>query len=251
MYAFDDRRYIAIAKDKTIAIDFAADHWITIAKESIQRHGAFYVALSGGSTPAAIFKTLATQHLYSIDWTKVFLFWSDERSVPPSDKDSNFHMSMESGLKSLPILPEHIFRMHAEEGPQAAETYEQQILITIPEATFDLIMLGMGEDGHTASLFPHTEALQESDRLVVMNYVPEKTTWRMTFTYPLINRARNIVIYVLGNGKEDMVEKIFTGPTLLTQYPIQNVGTPTHRATWIMDVAAASRLELPESACLF
>ncbi|MFA6915809.1 MAG: 6-phosphogluconolactonase [Parachlamydiales bacterium] len=250
MYSFDDRRNIIVIPTKDEAVQFAANDWIANAKSAISRHGAFYVALSGGSTPTAIFKNLAERHSTDIDWTKVFLFWSDERSVPPEHKDNNYRSAMEAGLIALPIPTQHIFRMHAEDGQEADKPYEELIRKTVPNAAFDLIMLGMGDDGHTASLFPHTEALKISDHLVVMNHVPQKSTWRMTFTYPLIHKAHYIVIYVLGSGKEEMVKKIFKGPFQPMEYPIQKVGTSSNKALWILDAAAAANLALPESACL-
>lgn len=250
MHSFDSRRNIIVITTKDEAVQFAANDWIAKAKEAIKERNAFYVALSGGSTPTAIFKLLASKHSHDLDWSKVFFFWSDERSVPPDHKDSNYHSAMESGLKELPIPANHIFRMHAEESPDSGHRYEKQIQATVPDAIFDLIMLGMGDDGHTASLFPHTLALKNDHDLVAMNEVPQKSTWRMTFTYKLIHKARNIIVYVLGSGKELMVEKIFTGPYLPEEYPIQKVGTSSHKVLWILDAEAAANLQLPESACL-
>ncbi len=250
MHIFDDRRNLIVAPDKTAAEAFSAAHWISCAKESITRRGYFNVALSGGSTPAAIYRILSEKHADSIDWTKVRLFWSDERAVPPSDKESNYKMAMDAGLGSLSIPANQIFRMHAEEGDKGAKDYEGLIRAHVHDLAFDLVMLGMGDDGHTASLFPHTKALNEFSTLTAMNYIPEKGVWRMTMTYPCINQARHIVLYVLGQNKAEMVEKVLNGPSHPLVYPVQKVGTPTHKAFWILDKASAALLQLPETACL-
>lgn len=250
MHSYDERREIAVAQDRPSAEEFAAAHWIACAKEAVDKRGFFNVALSGGSTPAAIYRILANEYAAEIDWNKVRLFWSDERSVPPTDRDSNYKMSMDAGLSQLGIPSTHIFRMLAEEGDRGAKEYEDILKKYIPDGHFDLVMLGMGDDGHTASLFPHTKALEDYSHLVTMNYIESKSTWRMTLTYPCINLARNIAIYVLGEAKADMVEKVLKGNYHPKEYPVQKVGTSSHKALWIMDIAAASKLHLPESACL-
>lgn len=250
MHIFDERRNLIVISERQAAEEFAAKHWISCAKEAIQRRGNFFVALSGGSTPNAIYQKLASEYLNELDWSKVHLFWSDERSVPPTDADSNYKMAMDAGLKQLPIPANQIHRMHAEEGDKAAKNYEELIRNVVHDQHFDLVMLGMGEDGHTASLFPHTKALEDFSTLVTMNHVPQKSTWRMTMTYPLINQSRHIAIYVLGAGKADMVHQVLEGASRPHDLPIQKIGTPTHKALWILDKPAAAKLQLPESACL-
>lgn len=214
----------------------AADHFMQCCTKAMQEHGSFSVALSGGSTPKALYQLL-TKPPYSnqIPWEKLWLFWSDERSVPPTHPDNNYHMAMEAGLKNMPIA--HIYRMHAETNiEQNAALYEE----AIKHKPFDLVMLGIGEDGHTASLFPDTEALRIKDRLVAANYIPDKKTWRMTLTYSGIHHSKNIVIYVLGESKKQIVHDVFLGPK--NRYPIQKIGTKEHPALWILDKAAASFL---------
>ncbi|MDN3507780.1 MAG: 6-phosphogluconolactonase [Simkaniaceae bacterium] len=218
---------------KEKAIEFAVEHWLDCGKQAIENHGAFFVALSGGSTPKAIFQVLATKK-DALDWSRVHLFWSDERSVSPDDPDSNYHMAMHSGLEKLPIDPAHIYRMVAEDNiEQNALEYENHIKTTLLNRPFDLIMLGMGDDGHTASLFPETSALTITDRLVVANPVPQKKTTRMTFTYPLINAAANIAIYVLGHGKATMLKQVLAPDS---PYPISGIGTPASPALYITDI---------------
>ncbi len=246
VFNFDERRNYVILKDQQHAIAFCVSHFLALAKAAIEAHGQFSVALSGGSTPKAIFQNLASaKESKLIDWSKVKLFWSDERSVGPEHVDSNYHMAMEAGLKTLPFLPEHIFRMKAEKNIQdEALAYEKLIHEHVPEARFDFVMLGVGEDGHTASLFPNTHALHTTDRLVVANFVPEKETWRMTFTFDCINRARHNAIYALGKAKADIVNQVLKGPYQPNHFPSQKVGTNAHPALWIMDADAAALLDL-------
>lgn len=234
---FDSRRNLFIANDTAEAIAFATEHWIHSAKQAIQQRGKFAVALSGGSTPKAIYQALS--HEKDLDWTKVFLFWSDERSVPPDHPDSNYKMAMESFGK-LPIPPHQIFRMKAEEHrEQNAKDYEEKIRHHLGKHLFDLVMLGVGEDGHTASLFPNTEALHVEDRLVVPNYVEAHKTWRMTFTFPCINQSAKIAFYALGASKQTIIPQVLNAP-IVSSYPASKIGTPEHPALWILDKAAAS-----------
>jgi 6-phosphogluconolactonase len=242
-FSFDERRDIAHPGGKEKTLNFAVEHFISCGKEAIQNHQFFAVALSGGSTPKAIFEKLSSpEYSGELDWTKVLLFWSDERTVPPTSPESNFRMAMDAGLKTLSIPPNHIFRMEAEENcAENAKAYEQKIKETLGPRPFDLIMLGMGEDGHTASLFPGTKALDEKIALVVANEVPQKKSWRMTFTYPLINRAKNIVVYVLGASKGNKVKEVFK-ENHKPPFPVSLIGTPGNKALWILDTEAAQSL---------
>lgn len=241
---FDERRDIVIPGDKVQTIDFSAKQFIQIGKEAINSRGKFFVALSGGSTPNAIYQSLSQKpNCEELDWSKVYLFWSDERSVPPDSADNNYRNSMQAGLDSLSIPAENIFRMKAEENIETNSfIYEQIIREKISGLSFDLVMLGMGEDGHTASLFPKTHGLHANNRLVIANFVPQKETWRMSFTYECIHNAQNIVIYVLGKGKADMLVKVLTGPFNPNELPIQRVGTSKHKALWVIDDEASVEL---------
>jgi 6-phosphogluconolactonase len=242
---WDGRREIVIPGNREETLVFAVDQFIQIAKKAINERGKFAVALSGGSTPQAIFQALALkENRKQIDWSRVLLFWSDERNVPPDSPESNYRMAIDSGFASLPILKDNIFRMKAEsEIEQNSKVYEEIILDKLPGGIFDLVMLGMGDDGHTASLFPHTKGLQEENRLVIANYIPEKKCWRMTFTYKAIHSARAISIYVLGKNKAAMVQKVLEGPYLPEEYPVQRVGTTEHKALWILDRDAAELIK--------
>lgn len=242
--AYDDRRDIAIPGDAEDAVTFSVEQFIAIAKESIASRGVFTVALSGGSTPKAIYEKLADpKYNKRVDWEKVWLFWSDERCVPPNNPESNYFMAMHAGFSKVPIPKTNIFRMHAEiDVEQGAEKYEEVILGCVPMAEFDLVMLGMGEDGHTASLFPQTHGLHSAERLVVANYIPQKDTWRMTLTFKCINAARHISVYIMGKSKAAMLKHILTAPYQPDELPIQRIGTPTHKALFILDKDAANEI---------
>lgn len=238
---FDSRRDVVILNDNTEAIDFAVEHFIHAANVAIKDHGFFSVALSGGSTPKAIFKKLCDkENADKIDFTKVLLFWGDERTVPLDDSESNYKMAMDAGFKSL--VPEnHIFPMIGTGDLELnAKAYDALIKSKIPTSQFDYVMLGMGDDGHTASLFPHTTALHIADKLVVANDVPQKNTSRLTLTYDCINNAKQIVIYVLGKSKATMLNTVLNSPFMPDELPIQKIGTASSKALFILDKDAAS-----------
>ncbi len=244
---WDDRRNLVICDDHKAAINYASEHFLACAKESVQRHGAFFVALSGGSTPKSIYETLSKPPFSKLlPWAKIHLFWSDERSVPPDHADSNYKMALDAGFKDMPIPEGHIHRMVAEvnieENTIAYEANIQRILAGRP---FDLIMLGMGDDGHTASLFPHTKGLHVHDDLIIANHIPQKDTWRMTMTFTCINSARHIALYVLGASKKPMVANIFKGPYVPDDHPVQKVGVQGHPALWVLDKESSSGLFPP------
>lgn len=242
--SYDDRRDLIIPGNAQETVEFCAKQFIQIGNEAIYQRGFYTVALSGGSTPKAIFQLLSKPpYAEQLDWNKVLVFWSDERSVGPDDPESNYKMAMTSGLEKLPIKKENIFRMKAESNIEDnAEEYEKKILEMVPNGVFDLLMLGMGDDSHTASLFPHTVALHVVERLVVPNEVPQKATWRMTLTYTCINQARHIVIYVIGKNKAETVAKVLQSNYDPETFPVQAVGTKKNKALWILDRDAASKI---------
>jgi 6-phosphogluconolactonase len=242
---FDSRRDIIIPGDKEKTIAFCVQQFLAIAAEAIEKRGQFIVAFSGGQTPHAIFKELSDpKYRSALDWKKVLCFWSDERSVPPNHPDSNYSNAMESGLAKLPLDQQNIFRMVAEvDIEKNARAYEDLIREKVPNREFDLVMLGMGDDGHIASLFPGTRGLNKNKELVIANYVPLKQTWRLSFTYTCIHQARVICIYVLGKSKAKMVALALEGEvTEENLIPAQRVGTPSHHALWVLDVDASSDL---------
>lgn len=241
--SWDERRDLISLPTTEEAIAFAVEHWIHSSRRAIQQRGFFAVALSGGSTPKTIYQALATSK--DIDWEKIWLFWSDERAVPPDHPESNYHMAMETGLKSVPIPPDQIFRMVAEKDfEKNARDYEEKIKHHLGKHLFDLVMLGVGEDGHTASLFPETPALQETERLVLPNFIGKERGHRMTFTYPCINQSNRIAIYALGPSKKLILPKVLEAP-IESPWPVSKIGTAEHKALWILDQKAASDLTNP------
>jgi len=239
--SWDDRREIVVPGDIQETLLFAAEHWIHTAKRSIQQRGRFAPALSGGSTPKSIYQILSTEK-DELEWDKVLLFWSDERGVPPNHPDSNYRMAMENGLNNLPIPKDQIHRMAAEPNPEkGALEYEEKIRRLLDKHLFDLVMLGLGEDGHTASLFPNTAALQIEDRLACAQFLSEKKSWRITLTFPCINASRQAAIYALGASKAPIVREVLEAP-IVSAYPASRIGTPERKALWILDSAAAARL---------
>jgi 6-phosphogluconolactonase len=240
--AFLENIELLVPGDLDTTLHFAASHFVTTCRDAIMNHGLFAVALSGGSTPKAIYE-LVCQDPYSseIEWEKVHLFWSDERSVPPDHPDSNYRMAMKAGFEKMLLPPHHIHRMIAETDIEKnAHHYEQKIVKILDGRSFDLVMLGMGEDGHTASLFPNTSALQSKGRYVVANFVPQKETHRMTLTFDCINDADKAVFYVLGKNKAAMLSRVLQTPPT---FPCQSVGTPDHPAVWIADDEAVSMIK--------
>lgn len=240
IYPLDEKREVALPGNEEQTVAFAAHHFLSLAKEAISSKGAFFVALSGGSTPRKIYQQfLSPKHKDAIDWSSVHLFWSDERSVPPTHPESNYKMAMDAAFQDLPIPKSQIHRMVAEkEIEKNALAYESLLKKHLDDRPLDLVMLGMGEDGHTASLFPGTKALAIKDRLVVANEVPSLQTTRMTFTYPLINSSHAIAIYVLGKNKQEMLASVLLDAS--QDAPIAKIGTAERPALWIIDDNASS-----------
>ena len=232
--------------DKTIwkdseAMSLAAAHFFVAAcHQAIDKHGRFSVALSGGSTPRRLYELLASPAFNkNIPWKNVFLFWSDERFVPHSSPESNFHMVKESLLDHIDIPPKNIFAVPITGNPdQCGQQYELAIkkFFDHKASSFDWVLLGTGEDGHTASLFPHTKVLAENRRLIREVWVPEKQTWRITFTYPLINKARQIIFLVAGKEKAHGVSAVFNKRAKKI-FPVQYVNP--ERSMWLLDEKAA------------
>lgn len=234
----------------------AAQLFTDFATRAIATRGLARIAISGGSTPKAMFALLAdpAQPFRSaIDWSKLQLFWVDERCVPPTDPDSNFRMTNEALLSKIPLPPENIFRMEGELDPEeAASRYESTLrnsmkLEGAESPAFDLLLLGMGDDGHTASLFPHTAALHELGRLVVANHVPQKETWRITLTFPVINQAREVAFLIEGAAKTDVLAEVLTGPYDPERLPSQLIRPSNGKLRFLLDDTAAARLPPPSN----
>jgi len=203
----------------------AADAFVDLSKKAIQKNNRFVVALSGGSSPKAIFKLLATQqYAEQIEWNKVYFFWVDERWVPLHDDKSNFRMTDETLLSHVPVDKNHIFPMYAEgKTPEDyAKTYEEQIRSILGnDGVFDFILLGMGDDGHTASLFPGEEVLNEKEKWVSAYYLKPQEMFRITLTAPVINNAENILVIAFGESKKHALNEVLNGEYNPSLYPLQ------------------------------
>lgn len=231
---------LAIFPNYNSFIEHATKNWIKLCNSSIKKKGNFFVALSGGSTPKKIYEEIIKQKHFILDTSKIFLFWSDERCVSKTDIESNYFNAM-SALSQLNIPEKNIFRMHAEQASElAANNYENLIKQTIPQSHFDLIMLGVGEDGHIASLFPHTNALNELHKLVTINNIPQKHIQRMTLTYLCLKKANNIYIYVTGENKSSILQEVFTNQEI--KYPVSHIISNFKKNTWFIDDQAGKKI---------
>jgi 6-phosphogluconolactonase len=248
--AYDSRRDLVVPGDHQATLLFCIDHFLAIAQESIDDHGYFAVALSGGATPKAIYQGLADPiHRLKIDWSKIFLFWSDERNVPPYDPESNYRMAMDAAFSHLPVPAQNIHRMQAEgDIEEGALAYDNLIKVCLKDQPFDLVMLGMGEDGHTASLFPRTHGLHTIERKVIANCIPQKNTWRMTLTFDCINAARHIVLYVIGKNKANILSHVLTKAEQPDEWPVQKIGTLEHKLLIIADKEAVGELSFSKTS---
>ena len=236
---------IRILKNAADLFEAAAAEFAAQASAAVRDSGKFTVALSGGSTPKTLYSLLATKP--GIPWDKIYFFWGDERHVPPDNPESNYRMANEALLSKIQVPPENIFRIHAEEkdAAAAAQQYEQTIkdffhLSPGQFPRFDLVYLGTGPDGHTASLFPGTAALNETHRLVVANWVPKFDTDRLTFTYPVLNAAACVTFLATGPDKAPILHEILENSA--AGLPSQNVRPANGKLIWLVDEAAASKL---------
>jgi 6-phosphogluconolactonase len=247
------RREIRILKDAPGLMRAAADEVLRAAEEAVAERGRFSIALAGGTTPRGIYQLLAADHLAGrpMPWANTHWFFGDERNVPPSHPDSNFRMAWESLFGRVPVPRAHIYRMAGERSARAAAAaYEhdlRQHFLPAPDAPprFDLILLGMGTDGHTASLFPGTPALRESHCWVAHNPVPQLETERITLTFPVLNAAREVLFVVAGADKAATVRRVLSPSAGEEPLPAACVQPGEGRLLWHLDAAAAAHLGGP------
>jgi 6-phosphogluconolactonase len=220
-------------------------------EQAVAQRGVARVAISGGSTPQATFKLLADPagpFVNTIAWDHLQLFWVDERCVAPDDPESNYGVCKKLLLDNVAIPPANVFRMEGELDPEeAANRYEATLrnsmkLEGAESPSFDLIVLGMGDDGHTASLFPHTEALNSLGRMVVANHVPQKDTWRITLTWPVINQGVEVAFEMDGSKKTDVLAEVLTGPRDPERLPSQLIRPANGKLLFLLDEVAAAKL---------
>ena len=234
----------------------AAEHFLEAAQAAVAARGKARLAFSGGNTPKKTFHLLADPggpFLKAMPWDKIEIYFVDERCVPPGDKDSNYRMTREALLEKAPIKPEQVFRIEGELEPEAAAArYEtvirSQFRLEGAEAPrFDVLALGMGDDGHTASLFPHTEAIHEMGRVAVANHVPQKETWRVTLTWPVIIEASDVFFLIGGKDKADPLHRVLQGPYDPETLPSQLIQPKSGRLLMLLDRDAASLLPPPDA----
>lgn len=244
---FSRMKEVIITKDSVESNKIAAQKFVSIARKALENKNKFAVALAGGSTPKSLYNLLTTDEFrWQIDWRKVFFFFGDERNVLPDSDESNFRMANENLLKPLEIGAGNIFRWQTEiaDAEKVAENYEQTIAaffnLTKNEfPRFDLILLGMGDDGHTASLFPFSKALHETKRIAVANFVEKFNTNRLTLTFPAINNASNVIFLVGDADKATALKEILKGASQPEKFPAQNVNPENGDLFWLINQPAA------------
>ncbi|MGH7342080.1 MAG: 6-phosphogluconolactonase [Candidatus Rokuibacteriota bacterium] len=225
----------------------AASRFVSAADEAIQASGRFVVALSGGSTPKGLYARLVTEPYVSrVEWSRVHWFWGDERCVPPGDPASNHRMTREALLDRLPVSEARVHRIRGEDDPaEAAAAYERTLRATFATpagARFDLVLLGMGDDGHTASLFPGTAAVRERERWVMAEYARAESMWRVTLTPVVINAAADVAFLVVGREKAAMLRRVLEGSYQPDAVPAQAIAPVDGHLRWLVDVTAAADL---------
>jgi 6-phosphogluconolactonase len=232
----------------------AADRIVTAATRAIEGSGRFTIALAGGSTPRALYALLASPAYHDrIDWSRVHVAFGDERCVPPDDPASNYRMARQALLDDVPIPAAHVHRFRGEDAPEvAAAACEQDLrtLLATPDgpprdvagARFDLVLLGMGNDGHTASLFPHRPTVREAGRWAVADFVPAVSMWRLTLTPIVFNAAFEVLFLAAGKDKAATLARVLEGPRDPDALPAQAIAPHDGRLSWLVDVAAAAEL---------
>ena len=225
----------------------AAERFASSAQNAISTFGRFTAVLAGGSTPKPLYEKLAREPFRShIDWPRVHLFWGDERCVPPNHQESNYLMAKMALIDHVPIPHENIHRILGELGAEAAaEDYQKELhhfFKGSKEPIFDLVLLGMGDDGHTASLFPGTAAIHEEERWVVGHYVSKLGAWRITLTPPALNAGRRIIFLVKGSGKAGRLREVFAGHFQPDHLPVQVIQPTSGQVVWMLDKDAAANL---------
>jgi len=240
---------VAVSHDAQSANAVAADMIVGLARQTVSEGRNFTLALSGGSTPKKLFELLASPQWQSkVPWDKIDFFWGDERYVPISDPSSNFRMTQEAMLSKVAIPQERIHRWLTEKpAEEAAQLYDQEIRRVVPAGPndvpqFDLILLGLGTNGHTASLFPYQPGLHEKTRLAFAEYIDEVKMQRLSFSAPLINAARQIVFLALGANKATVVREIVAGVFDPERLPAQLIRPASGKLTWILDSQSAGKL---------
>jgi len=239
---------VHISHDSQALAASAAGVVVQALRQAVNQFGRASIALSGGSTPRALYALLARpEYVAQVDWGKVTVFWGDERCVPPDHADSDYLLAKTALLDHLPAAKAPtIQRMRGEIDPtQAAQQYETHLRAYFgsqPAATFDVLLLGMGEDGHTASIFPNSSPVNERQRWSVAHYVPKLKAWRLTLTPPVLNLSQTTIFLVSGKTKAAVLKKVLQGPSVPDQLPAQSIQPANGKLLWFVDRESASSL---------
>jgi 6-phosphogluconolactonase len=238
---------VDVLPDRPRLMQAAAEHVVEVASRALERRGRFTVALSGGSTPAALYALLATEAFARrLKWSRVQVFWGDERCVPPEHPQSNYRMARDTLLAKVPVPEANVHRIRGEDDPKrSAAAYEALLRRVLAGAGFDLVLLGMGDNGHTASIFPGLPAVTEPTRWVLAQYVEVVSMWRITLTPPVINAADRVTFLVAGGDKADRLRQVLEGPLETEVLPAQAIKPSPGELRWLVDAAAAARLGSP------
>jgi 6-phosphogluconolactonase len=236
-----------ILEDTTALAQEAADRFVAASEEAIENRGQFMVALSGGSTPQEAYSRLADPMLATkVSWRNVHFFWGDERCVPPDHPDSNYRMARKTMIQKVPIPQANVHRIQGELDPDlAAEAYADDLRSVFgseERPRFDLVFLGLGQDGHVASLFPGSLALRETEHWVLAVFVEALQSWRVTLTPPVLNSARQLSFLVSGKSKADRLQEVLEGEPQIEPLPAQMIQPINGQVTWLVDQAAATKL---------
>ena len=242
----DERRQVVVAKTEDEAYEFCLNTIIEEIQKTISARASCSIAISGGNTPLRLYELLTEPSTaLLVNWSRLNIFWCDERCVPPTDPESNYGNAMRF-FGNPPLDQAKTYRIPADapELEKAAHEYEKLVKKICPEGVFDLVLLGIGADGHTASLFPKTKALSEERRLYIPNHVGADKGWRMTMTFPAIEHARMVYVLALGKTKTKILKQILFGESNPEEIPAQRLGTTEHPVTYIIDKKAAYGLGL-------
>lgn len=246
-WSFTQVRSLVVVRDGTELAHRAAEWFVRHAREAIQARGRFLVALSGGSTPRGLYEQLASAEFRDrVDWRRISFFWGDERPAPPDDPQSNHKLAYDALLSKIPTPPEQVYRMEGERAPEeAARRYEAKLRGVFgaePFPRFDLVLLGLGENGHTASLFPRTQMLHEKDKWVAAEHIDEIGSWRISLTTPAINHAAHVMFLVGGAGKAQVFFEVWNGARAPADLPARLIAPVQGDLMWLLDYAAAGEV---------
>jgi 6-phosphogluconolactonase len=253
---------LAVLATREALFEAAAERFVAAASTAIRTTGRFRLALAGGETPRGLYALLASErHAARIEWSRVHVFWGDERCVAPSEPESNQRMAREALLDRVPLPRAQLHAIRGDDEPAAAAlAYERTLRDAFatpsgpprsaPGARFDLVLLGLGEDGHTASLFPGSPALSEARRWVVAEWIAKVSAWRVTLTPLVINAAAEVIFLVSGAAKAAALRRVLCGPREPERLPAQAIAPQPGELSWLVDADAASGLEpLPAASC--